>query len=278
MAAIHFPEPTTAPPPEPTRLDVAEPEPRWYDRRRRLWVIGTILLAIAGVVAWLIIRPSSSVDQGPISTPSSTGFAELYLRAYLMDAGEGAEDVVAPYLGYAPDLTGVTAGTWYVADIAVIEVIDQAGTSTVILATDLLGAVSGGYSDAGTHFYAVEVVATDTGLLAVGLPSEVAGPAADTREVERPALAPPPDTPITAAVQDYLDWYLTGAEGAYEGARPELVYRSVTIRTMSTPDLSIQPAPVQLELLATDRQGRSTLLSYTLEVANQQGMWVAARP
>ena len=283
MAAIHFPEPTTTPPPAPEALEMFEPDPtprRWDAWRRRPVVLGGLaVLAVAvALAAWLTMRTSDSEGLDAVAVPSVEGFAELYLRTYLMDAGEGAEDVLAPYLGYAPELSGMAPGTWYVADLAVLESEPGAQGTSVLIAVDLLGVAAGGFEDVGTHFFEVTMAEGASGVLAVGLPSEVAGPMPDTSDVARPALAPPPDNPITAAVADYLEWYLVGADGSYEGPRPTQAYRSITIRAASTPDLSVQPAPLEVEVLALDDRGRATLLSYTLEVANQQGLWVASQP
>ncbi len=282
MTAIHFPEPTTTAPPEPELLEMfdTEPTPRRFEvfrSRRAIIAAIAILVGAVAVVTWLSLRGSGDVANGS-PVPSIDGFAELYLRTYLTDAGEGTEAVWHPILVMRPISPGMAAGTWYVADVVTLESSQVDNATSVLLAVDLLGAASGGFEGVGTHFYEVTVASHDDGLLAVGLPSEVAGPRANTANVDRPALAPPPDNPITAAVSDYLEWYLVGAPGSYQGTRPSQAYSSITVRGASTPDLTYQPAAIEVEVLAVDARGRATVLTYGLEVSNQQGMWVASRP
>src|SRR5262245_34895431 len=75
-----------------------------------LWIL-VLLAALGGISA--LLRPNSSNDPAPTvktdkdavsgtAVVEASGFAERYVTAYLEAGNEGA--VLAPFLGYSPDL------------------------------------------------------------------------------------------------------------------------------------------------------------------------------
>ena len=75
-------------------------------------------LAIVGAVLVLILAGLwvGTLSGGPMDAATMPaglgGFAEMYVSTLLTQAGEGTEEVLIPYLGYVPDLTGITPGAW----------------------------------------------------------------------------------------------------------------------------------------------------------------------
>ena len=157
MQTLQFPTPSVieSPPPKP--------------RVSRATVIIAILgLALTASATWQGQRPSSEIDPNAV--------AELFVRAYLSEAGEGSEDTLAPFLGYQPTLAGMEPQQWYVTGTTSISTETAHGVTTVVVAADTLGRVGAGYGDHETQFFAVLLQPTSHGFVVMSLPHRVGGP------------------------------------------------------------------------------------------------------
>lgn len=147
-----------------------------------LWVTIACAVVFAGM-AWA--RPVASSAPAPVVLGEDgrwdvAGFAELFVARYV-DAGDGDEASLALFMGNSapPTLSGAESGAWFASST-----ITTAMTSTgrdrwrVTVAASLLrrDTESTSYVSMGVRFFEVEVVATDPGLSATGLPWIVAAP------------------------------------------------------------------------------------------------------
>ena len=258
MQAVNYPTTTMVPPArdtaEPIRLEPPATS-KSHSRFRQIATLGAVAVALtlAGfLLGRLLIGPLDS------SLPAGLGgFAEMYVSTLLTQAGEGAEEVLMPYLGYSPDLAGHQPGTWYVSHTAVWS-IAESGTDrwNVLVAAARLGLDEGGYSPAGTSFYSVEVELTPTGLRATALPSLAKMPLPLT-PISPPA--PPTDPQLTDAVTGFLAARFVGAHGT--------AFETVMVRTIRTKATDGDRLEISVDFLAVDGAGRATPLSYRLEVS-----------
>ncbi len=258
MQAVNYPTTTLTAPArdtaEPIRLEPPATS-RGHGRSRQIAIFGAfaIALTLAGfLLGRLLIGPPGS------SLPAGLGgFAEMYVSTLLTQAGEGAEEVLIPYLGYSPDLAGHQPRTWYVSHTAVWS-IAESGTDrwNVLVAAAQLGLEEGAYAPAGTSFYSVEIELTPTGLRATALPSLAKTPLPFT-----PASppAPPTDPQLTDAVTGFLAARFVGAHGT--------PFERVMVRTIRTEATDGDRLEISVDFLGVDGAGRATPLSHRLEVS-----------
>jgi hypothetical protein len=136
----------------------------------RQYLVGSVLfarLATAGLwvlvisalfVALLALLAASRASAPPAEVAADSafvagdaaraaGFAEMAARRYVGEAGQGAEDVMAPLLnGQELDLQGVTPAGFYVVDATTVDLVDVGGgywSATVAL--ELMASVEGNY-------------------------------------------------------------------------------------------------------------------------------------
>ena len=263
MQAVNYPRTPASPLTQHVDPHPALPEPAG----NRPPLVGVV---VVGGVALSLVLGGFLIGSLPIgrtigpSLPDAglSGFAEMYVATLLTQAGAGAEDVLAPFLGYAPDLTGFEPGTWYVTQTAVWSV-EAAGTDswTVLVAATQLGLQEGGYAPAGTSFYEVGVERTPTGLRAKGLPMLVANPL--------PTASNYPGTPdlderLSSIVAGFLTTHFTESNTTQFDKAP---FVSVIVRSISTEEAEGDELEVDVEFLGIDAAGRPTPLAYRLEVS-----------
>lgn len=264
MQALQFPTPSDPPPAPEAEIGIIETVPKATKPYRRL-AIAAVIIAIAGVAAASIpTRSASAVDPA--------GFAELFVRSYLTEAAEGSEATLSPYLGYSPGLDGIEADQWYVAGTTTVSIDETRSGATVIVAADTLGRIDSGYGDREVQYFEVTLMSESSGLIAASLPRRVAGPSQSTTEVTRTPIGLP--DAATHAVTDYLEWFLTGSDGAYTDERPQTSYTHIAVTGL----YALHDGAVEVELIATDGAGRSLPMHYFVVVEESEGRWVVELP
>ena len=224
---------------------------------------GAVALALMGFLIGIVAfgRPTAS-DPSP---PGLAGFAEMYVSTLLTQAGAGTEYVLVPYLGYSPDLGGLTPGTWYVTQTATWS-IEPAGPGawTVLVAATQLGSQDDGYVPVGTFFYGVDLEQTPSGLRATGFPTLVATP-----RPTRPGLPTQSvDDSLSAAVGRFLTTKFTVAEAAAPDSAP---FGSVIVLGIRPQDPAGDDLEIFVEFLGVDTAGRATPLACQLLVSKIDG-------
>lgn len=132
-------------------------------RRRILLATAAVAAVLAGVaLAFLPADPEAAAAPSPASTPGAdvievAGFAELFLAVYLGSAGEGAEDLLEPYLSQPVRLTGLAPGRTYVQNLTTLSVVPVGDGWEVVVVAHTLTKVAGGYGEPSIEQYLVDV-------------------------------------------------------------------------------------------------------------------------
>lgn len=267
----------------------------------RVWAVraATVLLwalvatsAVSGVAALLLQSREGTARSAPLSPPPSVGpqgFAELYVAAFLGEAGEGRESVLEPFYPGEVSLRGVTPAARYVARTVALDALRTGPGAywSVTVAADLLTATEGGYRRDGVHYFRVGVLESGGGYVATSLPAEVPPP-------PRPALprlrigagGGPAQEPAAEAGARFFAALLAGEGelGRYVSPGAQLrplapaPYRSVAVRRAWMQADESQPGShlVQAEVEAVDAEGRRQVLHYFLRLTVREGRWEVA--
>jgi hypothetical protein len=251
------------------------------------------LLLLAGVVSGMgalalharADTPAATAEP-PRPTTGPEGFAELFVAAWLGQAGRGAEDAVAPFYGGEASLRDVTPGSLYVlrtATLAADEIVS--GYWAVTVAADVLAAVDGLYTPAGLRYYTVGVAERDGALVATAPPSQIPAPSrAKAPRLAVPALSTPAQHARTEAASRFLAALLAG-----QGELDRYAAPGVSLPTIHPPPFTLvelqrtgtrEVAPgrvlLQVEVAGVDAGGRTHVLGYALELAERAGRWEVA--
>ncbi len=208
--------------PEPPLRAATESTPTVGETRSRgvWWILGLAALVVAGGLTYWMLRPVDAVPPGAFAPATGSevpagvaGFAEMFVAAYLTDAGDALEE----FLPAGPSTEAMTTAAHYVTRTAAMEV-DSAGTGywSVVVAADVLVLDDAGYRPAGLQFFQVGVVDDGGRLVAATLPARVAGPAIRSgppRSLQT-AESEPSDSQV-ALVGDFLEALLTGGRDIY---------------------------------------------------------------
>ena len=267
-----------------------------------LWalVISGPLLGLAALAEHASPQHAAATASTPADTTGAAGVAELYLEAFL-SAGQGGESSVRVYYPAFPD-QAQPSGQRQAEAVAVISSrATSPGVVAVVLAAHVVAAqTGGGWADQGWHYYQVAMAAPSNGggYLALGLPAEIQAPAAlalAPNSGYTDSDAPTSGTPLAAAVQQFLQAYLTGqgVVSRYTTATSTLAaispapYTSVQLTGLATDATSSQdeantvPAPgtvrhVLATVTAVDALGHDYTLAYPLTLATVAGQWEIA--
>jgi hypothetical protein len=233
-----------------------------------------------------VIQSAASAPDPPADSRGATGFAELFIAAYL-DAGEGSTAGLDGFVdGVA--LEGVEPGSWSVVRTASLGTEEiTPGYFAVTVAAELVAHPIG--SDAtsvpepvGTLFYTIGVAETDAGWTVVGLPSLMPAPdRAGAPDLLVDQMDGINDPGLGDMLGRFLSAYLTGDGDLSRYLSP------------STSIAGVQPSPfTAVEVLrsgmakdpqggtvvavvarATDDTGRAQLLEFWLAVSLRDGRW-----
>lgn len=283
-----------------------------------LWVL-VILAAYGGITTLLGSGSSSSGDVAaplPGDVPdgrwAAAGFAERYVTAYFMAGSDGS--VLAPYLGYSPELPATAAPATSTGPVRTVEVTradrdrpdywsvtvavgDPAGGESTSAAAGADGedeTSSGpGTPDTprGETFWQVGIDTSGDQPVAAGLPAPVAGPPEpDEAPVAVSLSQPPTNDPAVESVQGFLAAYLCGAADLDRYLHPEAVLRAVNppvcqqvqvSRWGSAPvpgsgDEGSEPRQTVVAEVVLDSGARARRATYGLTLAQRDGRWEVA--
>ena len=255
-----------------------------------LWLLVAVAVVFAGL-AWARPAVSSAPTQVVVGEEARwdvAGFAELFVAQYV-DAGDGDEALLAPFLGAkAPaSLTGAASGDWF-ASSTTTTAITATGRDRwrVTVAAWLLrrDTESASYVSMGVRFFEVEVVATDAGLSATGLPWIAAAPAVGDapRDEWGRVEVPPSGDPLADTAERFLNALLTGNGelGRYAAPGSDLravpaTFDQVTLERMA--QRRDRDGGHWVRVWATATSADSTLwLTYDLQVEERDGRWEIA--
>lgn len=266
-----------------------------------LWllIIGAVVLAVLSLL--LRTPPPPSVADGGGAPASTTvegdnavmvaGFAQMAVRRYVGEAGEGAEAIMDGLVaGGVPPLDGVTPGGFYVVDAVTVAVEDLGGGYwSATVACDLMAAIDEQYGPVGVRYYSVGVATGEGGAgpVLVGLPAMVPAPApAEAPELVASSLeAPDPDDPQVATIREFLGALLLG-EGAIArytapGVRIPAIspppFASLEVTEVAIADPEADETAARVTVHALDERGLAQRLHYALDLQAREGRWEIAR-
>lgn len=242
----------------------------------------------AGVLALVLHAEAATRLPPPVRMPASSvgaeGFAELYVAAWLGQAGRGSEEALTPYYRGQANLGEVPPGAMYVLRTATVGVEQPTDDYwAVTVAADVLTAGEGGWQPGGVRYYSVGVAATDQGLAATSLPSQVPAPPSEgpAPRLAVAQMSSAGDDPQTEATQRFLAALLAGqgeldrytAPGS--GLRPidPPPFTVVELQRIGTQRLPDGTVAVRAEVAAVDRGGLTQVLHYSLELAQRERRW-----
>lgn len=304
------------PPPQPASEPAQSPVPgaergfRQVARSHRqiqraaavaLWalVISGPLLGVAAFAEHASPPHAVTTASTPADTTGAAGVAELYLEAFL-SVGQGTEASVRVYYPGFPDQDQPADQRQAEAVTVISSKANSAGVVTVALAAHVMAAQSGGgWVDEGWHYYQIAMAApTGGGYLALALPAEIQAPAVLATAPSSgygDSDAPTSGTPLSAAVEQFLQAYLTGqgVVARYTTSASALAaitpapYASVQLTnlasdaTSSQDEASTVPASgttrhVLATITAVDALGHSYTLDYPLTLQSVAGQWEVA--
>lgn len=310
------PAPGYLPPPQPASPSTPAPASgaargfRQVTRSRRqtqraaaaaLWtlVISGPLLGVAAFAEHTAPPHSAAAAAATADTTGAAGVAELYLQAFLA-AGQGSEASVRVYYPAFPDQAQASGQRQAEAVAVVSSRTSSPGVVTVVLAAHVVAAQSGGgWADEGWHYYQIAMAApSGGGFLALDLPAEIQPPASlatAPKSGYNDSDAPTSGTLLSAAVEQFLQAYLTGngvvsrytTTGSTLAAITPAPYASVQLTDLATDATSSQdeagnvPAPgtsrhVLATVTAVDALGHNYTLAYPLTLVSVAGQWEVA--
>lgn len=253
-----------------------------------LWVLVAAGPLTGGVA--LALHAGSGADTSPATAPAGEpastaveGFAERYVATFLGQAGDGAEEALAPFYAGTAELGEVEAGSVWVARTVPVAA-DKIGEGywEVTVAAELLTADGEAYTPAGWRYYAVGVVHTDDGQAATGLPSQVSAPPRldDAPDRAVASLSAPGDEPQLEAAAGFLRAYLAGDGELARYTAPDTSltplaqpYHSVEVTQAGLAELAADRVLVRAQVSATDAAGLAHAAGYSLELVSRDGRW-----
>lgn len=277
----------------PTGVDVGSPLRHWWMPRviaAGLWGLVAAAVVFAGL-AWARPAASStplSVVVGEQARWDVAGFAELFVAQYV-DAGDGDEALLAPFLGgETPSaLAGADSGGWFASSTTTTAIVDtgrERWRVTVAAALLRRDSESTSYVSIGVRFFEVEVVATGSGLSATSLPWIAPAPQVGDRVDSEWGRADVPESgdPLADTTERFLTALLTGNGELGRYAAPGSDLRAVPA-TFDTVDLDRLASRTDAEggrwvrAWVKAESAESLLwLTYDLQVTERDGRWEIA--
>ena len=254
-------------------------------------------------------RPAAAPALKTASDTGPSGFAQLYLAAYL-EAGQGTENSLSPYFSGTVALTNTPDTRSATRTVAAASSQVQDGYWSVTVAAEVAQKnAKGVWMDAGLQYYQVPVqvlgpasaggtqrsTGSALGYTATALPAQVAAPAA----LKPSALGYPTDRganqddPATQTVSGFLDAYLAGQGALDRYTSPGVTLQPVTPAPYTDVEITdvaddsgnasnttVPADGANRQVLATvtakDDSGASYPLSYALTLRSRGGRWEVA--
>lgn len=249
-------------------------------------------LALAAGPDRTVAAPRSAND----TATGPSGFAEMFVAAYLQ-AGEGREAQLRPFMSSVPSLTGVTGGHFYPARVATIDAIQvSAGYWSLTVAADVMADTKGTFRPIGMRYYRVSVTAlaqrddaapaptptpivdgisTLPAYVATALPMLVTPlPRADAPTSAFASAALTPDDPAQDTVTRFLSAYLAGVGELTRYTTPTSHLSAVTPSPYSSIEVTAIALPrgVTADHGATDpTEGAGLSVQASVSATNRDG-------
>lgn len=217
-----------------------------------------VVTATALCVAWVATVATVVTQWGPFAAPAAAeapaaspaviGVAEQVVTAWLTAPGDDRSPL-RPLLATDAPTTGMRDGDFYVRTASGIDA-RPIGSATwaVTVVADVLVLDGDGYRPDGARWFVVHVTDRGPRPLALGLPAEIDAPG--VRHLDgAPDLSLPEPGPLTDAVAAFV--------------RSRLTDRRARLRAL---DPGAGDRTVWVEVVTTDRDGRSMVLHYPLDV------------
>ena len=259
-----------------------------------LWLLVVMGPIAAGVLALQVSALRNRVEavsqQAVVDLPSESAgaeaFAELFVAAFL-SAGEDSSQTLAPFLD-ARSLEGMEEGSWSASRTVSLGAREIGpGYFAVTVAAQVLArdpdSEQPTWVPAGTGFYTVGVVETDSGWAATGLPALVAAPSTGSPpELSVGRLDGLDGAPgLEETVTRFLAAYLAGegelarytAPGSHLTPIHPPQFVAVEVVEAGSVPTADGARQVVVRVRATDEESRSQVLEYALVVAERDGRW-----
>ena len=240
-----------------------------------------------------LLRPpaqaAATAAPPPPSTAGPSGFAELYVAAWLR-AGQGSEAQLRAYYPERIELRDVVANSRYPARTVTVSV-EPAGQWywSVTVAAEILVADADAFRRDALRYYRVGVAqpgGPGQPMAATSLPAELPRPpAAPAVRLDVGSLGRArPDDPVTAALSRFFAAYLAGVGELARYVTPDADLAAVApapfataevVRTATT-DLDGGALVVLAEVRGTDAGGRQQLQHYSLRLSQREQRWEVA--
>ncbi len=264
----------------------------------RAWRIVLWLLIVSGPVAAVLIGHQVSalgqavgalgavagVERQP-DTAGVEGFAELFIATYL-EAGEDLPGALSPFL-VNPSLEGMEVGSWFASRTTSVGARELADNYyAVVVAAEVVAADQADgrpvWVPAGTRFYSVGVVETETGWVVVGLPALI--PAPTRAPAPEPLIGRLDGLDAVPGLEEMLPRFLA-ALLAGDGELARYLSTSAQVAEIEPPPFVtveiLQAGLVEIDRLtqvtlvvrATDSGERVQVLQYSLVVELRDGRW-----
>ncbi|HSK97589.1 MAG TPA: conjugal transfer protein [Euzebyales bacterium] len=296
-------------------FDARDWDDEWDDdgrpRDRRQFLVGSVLLMrLATSLLWLLVVGALLIgllalaaslqrveEQAPASAPGdegddaagavqAAGFAQLAVRRYIGEVGEGGEEIVGGLLaGTTPELHGVTPAGFFVNDAVTVHVDDRGdGYWAATVAADLMAAVDGEYQPVGIRYYSVGVMVDEHGGARLAdVPSQVPAPeATEAADLLAGGLdTPDRNAPQTIAVREFLGALLLGegsiqrytAPGTEIAAITPAPFVALEVDGVAIAEPEAERTVVRAAVLAIDGNGLAQRLHYTVDLQLRDGRW-----
>ena len=282
------------------RIGLSERQRALLDRPWKVKLLQCVMLlvvlagAATGPLALLRGEGSAKAQPGAATAPPSpvaaTGFAELFVAAWLNQADPDHPEKLAAFDPYvtAEDLTGMAPGQLYAARTVAIDA-TPAGTNywAVTVAAEVLRSVKGSLRPAGTRYYGVGIGVARGRFIATSLPEQISPPPT----ADRPTLwveelaAPVPGDPMADTLTQFFTALLTG-HGELDryidpasGLAPltPAPYTAIALRAYGQTPFGNGAAVAKAQVAGRDAAGHTTVLEYWLDLEQTQGRWEVAR-
>jgi hypothetical protein len=248
---------------------------------------GVLALEVSGLRSRVEVVSRQAVVELPADSAGAEGFAELFVAAFLSADEDAPRTLVASL--EARSLRVMEQGWWSSArtvSLGAREVAPGYFAVTVaaeVLAKDPDSVEQASWVPAGTRFYTVGVVETDSGWAAVGLPTLVAAPLTSAppdllvRRVDGLREAPG----LGEAVTRFLAAYLAGEGELARYTAPRSPLHAVqpppfaTVKVLEAGSVPTTDGARQVVALVqgTDEAGRTQVLQYAVVAAQRDGRW-----
>src|SRR6266516_2564592 len=263
------------------------PRPRWD---RLLVLVGAATGPLALLLGGHGAGAATTATTLPPSPVAATGFAELFVAAWLNQADQKHPETLTafdPYLD-SGDLAGMTPGQLYAARTVAIDATQQGKNYwAVTVGAEVLQMVKGSLRPAGTRYYAVGIGVARGRYIAMSLPEQVpAPPTANPPDLGVTGMSEPDSSdPMAGTLTQFFNALLTGQGDLKYYVDPAsgltaiapAPFTTITLRAFGQTPTGTNHALAKAQVVGIDAADHVTVLEYWLDMEQTQGRWEVAR-